>query len=248
MATHNSIPTSPSRRAAIAAGLGGAFTLVGATGADAPALTAADQRVLQLWRRRRRVKAIYERYYAAWRAADDQLPPWADSGFKYALRDGSPASEEKVGWPMVADPSRRPVERGGIINVRPNPTDLFTEWSKNEDRQNAIHEYAEALMELSQRLKERVREENRLGIDRLSAGIEDASGVRYAIEDRIRALVDVSALAAAAMLIVEIECDDTEPQLVELHPALLRAIRPRLVGEIAEDADRVLRQEPATAA
>jgi hypothetical protein len=45
------------------------------------------------------------------------------------------------------------------------------------------------------------------------------------------------------MLIDEIELDDHEPRITELLPALLRAIRPRLAGELAEDADRVLRQK-----
>jgi hypothetical protein len=61
----------------------------------------------------------------------------------------------------------------------------------------------------------------------------------FALESALRADISRSVEALAAVLIIEIE--DASPEEVDgLHRAALRAIRPRLVGEIGEAADRML--------
>jgi hypothetical protein len=180
MTTQKPTTPIPSRRAAIAAGLGGALALAVAPAAATPApLTAADSRALQLWRRLRTVKAIYERRYAAWSAAHDQLPAWARGGPKYVNRDGSPAADDEMtGWPMVADPGSRPVAPNEMINVRPTPHDLAREWQRAAGRRDSTYTFVRAALELGNRVLELDAEEDRLGLLDLSDDMEDASRVK----------------------------------------------------------------------
>jgi hypothetical protein len=52
-----------------------------------------------------------------------------------------------------------------------------------------------------------------------------------------------SILALAAVLMIEIGHGGLEEIVADLHLASLRAIRPQLVGAIAEAADRVLAED-----
>lgn len=105
------------------------------------------------------------------------------------------------------------------------------------------HEFARALGELSDRLRQQRAEEERVGHTLNDDRIEHAYKVLHAVEDKIEALVPVSVLALGAHLIRRIEGDDDEEEELRVCRATLAAIRPQLVGPIAEDADRVLAQE-----
>jgi hypothetical protein len=248
----NAQPLPTDRRAVLrslaTAGAAAAIPVAAAAAAaDAAApLTAADSRVVQLWRRRQGVQRICDQRSAAWDAAYAQLPTWARGGSQYARRDGSPAGEAGSGWPMVADPSRRPLEPGGLINVRPSPDDLYGEWRKAGLTSDvALQEFARALGELAERRRQSSILNDGLDLPNLTERMEAAFNVRYAVERDIQNLMDVSDLAAAATLIVQLELEDDDGEDVPgLHRAALRALRPRLPAALAEDADRALRQEP----
>jgi hypothetical protein len=62
---------------------------------------------------------------------------------------------------------------------------------------------------------------------------------QFAIEHLLQADIAVSLHALAAVLVIEIGDEDRE-DVPGLWRASLAAIRPQLVGAIAEDADRVL--------
>src|ERR1700678_4610298 len=72
--------------AVLAAGAMGVPAL--ATAGPAAALSPLDNRVLNLWRRRRRLVAIRERFSADWKAAEAKLPAWAQHGPKYVRPAG----------------------------------------------------------------------------------------------------------------------------------------------------------------
>jgi hypothetical protein len=63
------------------------------------------------------------------------------------------------------------------------------------------------------------------------------------IEAAIEKLRGASALAVAASLVARVELDDVEDEVLRTYRASLRAVRPQLIGAIAEDADRVLAEE-----
>jgi hypothetical protein len=66
---------------------------------------------------------------------------------------------------------------------------------------------------------------------------------RRAVEHKIEALVPASVLALGGHLIGEIESDADEDHVIRAHRASLAAIRPQLMGAIAEDADQLLAEE-----
>jgi hypothetical protein len=200
--------------------------------------------VLELWRRRRSAKGICDRLSADWNAKQDLLPSWAQSGPVYLRPDGSPAAKEEVGWPLVADLSRRPVI-DGVINARPSAKDLYLEFKAAREVAGSwvepTHELARALGELSDRLRQRRAEEDRVGlIPGIDDRLEHAYDVLHAIEDKISDLVPVSILALGADLIPRMERDDDEEADMRAYQAALAVIRPQLLDIIAEDADRVL--------
>jgi hypothetical protein len=64
----------------------------------------------------------------------------------------------------------------------------------------------------------------------------------FAIEDALRADISESVNALACTIMIEI-ADETPEEIPGLHRAALAAIRPQLIGGIAEAADRVLAQK-----
>jgi hypothetical protein len=255
-ANARTLPEVTSRRsilgAVLATGAAGAAAILPASASGAPQLSAVDRRVLQLWRRRRAAKGICDRLSADWNAKHDLLPSWADSGAVYLRPDGSPtANEAQVGWPLVADLSRRPVVNG-VINARRSAEDLYHEFKAARAVAGSwvepTHEFARALVELSDRLLQQRAEEDRVGLipdydDRL----ERAYDVLHAIEDKISDLVPVSILALGADLIPRIERDDDEEADMRAWRATLTAVRFQLIDIIAEDADQVLAQKTEVA-
>jgi hypothetical protein len=202
--------------------------------------SAADSRALDLWRRRQRVQRICDERSAAQDAAYAQLPEWARPGPKYLGRDGGAWGDERTGWPIAADLSRRPL-MWDCVNARPSPDELYEEYRRADDRWGApLQNFAAQLAALNDRLRQKDAEEERLGIPDLDERLEASFEVRRAVECDLDKLMRSSALATAAVLMVEIELDNGEAG--GLHHAALRALRPRLVGAIAEDADRILSQ------
>ena len=245
-ANAQALPQATNRRAilgaVLAAGAAGAAAALPA-GAAAPALSAIDQRVLDLWRRRAKLKAIAERLSEEHDAAEAKLPEWAREGPKYFLPDGSPAaSPERAGWPMVADLNRRPVELPvRRVNARPSPTELRDKFLCDfvfKDEIALFAEYGRAFSEFADRLRQRDAEEKRLGLDVLDQRHTAAWDAVVTIENAFDRHLGSSVLALAAALMIAIGdgCEEIEG----LNRAALEAIRPRLIGPIAEDADRLL--------
>jgi hypothetical protein len=63
------------------------------------------------------------------------------------------------------------------------------------------------------------------------------------LEDAIEKKTDISILALAAHMMILIRIDDEEDYVLRTFRAALVAIRPQLVGEIADDTDRILAQD-----
>jgi hypothetical protein len=77
-------------------------------------------------------------------------------------------------------------------------------------------------------------------VSRLSARIDAGWGRVHAIEAEIERHVETATPALAAILLFDLERVDDEEYVIRAYRASLRAIRPQLVGLIAEDTDRVL--------
>jgi hypothetical protein len=245
---------STTRRAALGAILAsGAASATAALPAHAapesPALSAADRRVLDLWRRRATLIAFRERLSEQRDAAETQMPQWARSGLKYRLAKGEidiPGTLDPydVGWPEVADLDQQPVDVLGRIIARPNVEDLYDQFvkAKNGDRKQATHGFLQALLAHDERVKEQKAEQERTGYSRLIAREQAAADKMADLEDAIEKKTDISILALAAYMMILIRMDDEEDYVLRAFRASLAAIRPRLVGEIADDADRMLAQ------
>jgi hypothetical protein len=187
------------------------------------------------------VARICDELGAASDAADSKLPEWARPGPKYLGRDGGAWGDERTGWPIAADLSRRPL-MSDCVNARPSPDELYEEYRRADDRWGApLQNFAAQLAALNDRLRQKDAEEERLGIPALDERLEASFNARRAVEFALEKLIDSSDLAAAAVLMVEIELDNGE-DVPGLHRAALRALTPRLAGEIAADADRILSQ------
>jgi hypothetical protein len=153
--------------------------------------------------------------------------------------------------PLAADLSRRPVING-VINARRSAEDLYHEFKAAREVAGSwvesTHEFARALCELSDRLRQQRAEEDRVGlIPDYDERLERAYDVLHAIEDKISDLVPVSILALGADLIPRIERDDDEEADMRAWRATLTAVRFQLIDIIAEDADQVLAQKTEVA-
>ena len=140
---------------------------------------------------------------------------------------------------MVADLSRRPVDARGLINARPSPRDLLDEFLSALEKRDGVailEEYGRAFAEFAARRRQQVAEDERLGIDVLEQRQEAAWDAVGDIESELEDHVGESVLALAGVLMVREDFEDCEG----LNRAALAAIRPQLVGAIAEDADRFL--------
>ena len=244
-ANARTLPEATSRRAVLgavlAAGAAGATAALPAEAAAAPALSAADEHVLELWRRLADLRAIAERCGELYYAARDQLPEWAAPGPKYCRPDGSPGDTEMTsGWPMVACLDRRPINDRGQINARPDPDDLRIELllalQKGGDGAGVLQEYSQTFAEVSARRRQQIEEIRRLNIDALCERAAAADQAVGEVETEFQSYMGESSLAVAAVLMVSLNEEEVEG----LNRAALRAIRPQLVGEIGEEADRVL--------
>jgi hypothetical protein len=99
-----------------------------------------------------------------------------------------------------------------------------------------------ALSPLDERILDLWRQRNKLkqAMENDLDDLSDEVGEKYcAVFRKLDDEIDNSVLALAGVLIEAIHDDDVEP-IPGLNRAALAAIRPRLVGEIAADADRAL--------
>jgi hypothetical protein len=247
-ANARTLPKSTNRRsilgAILGAGAAGATAaLPAAADAEAPKLSAVDRQVLDLWERRAELQAIAERCCEQHSAASDQLPEWARSGPVYLRPDGSPSGlDEHVGWPRLADFSLRPVNALGFVKARLGPQDIRDEFwramQEGEDRVAVIEKYGRVFAEFAERIRQQDIEEKRLDIDTLGQRCDAAYEAVCGVENELDQYLAASVLALAGVLMVAIE--DGVEEIEGLNRAALAAIRPRLVGLIGEDADRVL--------
>jgi hypothetical protein len=91
-------------------------------------------------------------------------------------------------------------------------------------------------------LKYREQKELWLGLSEETAKAQRETTGRLwlAIEKVLRSDIGASMQALAAVLMIQIEDDESNEDVPGLYRASLRAIRPQVVGLIAEAADRVL--------
>jgi hypothetical protein len=107
----------------------------------------------------------------------------------------------------------------------------------------------QALLAHDARVKAQDVERDRAGykrfVKRSEAGWSKVVDIEKAIEKHMG---EGSVLALGASLVIGIHADDKDENVLAAYRASLRAIRPQLVGAIAEDADRVLAEKYEEAA
>ena len=251
------LPETTNRRAVLggvlAAGAFGATAALPACAAPGPvALSAADRRVLDLWNRRGRMLAARDRISEEIDAAAAQLPGWARPGPKRLFVTGKAETpwlsfDGDTGWPEIADLDQQlaACAPGEEVFARPNAMDLCAQFQRKwrgleTDIDEARHKLMRALVALDERLTQKRAEEERTGYARLRARSDACTNKIVDIEDAIGKHVEASVLALGASLMIGIQDNDEEEHVLAAYRASLRAIRPQLVGAIAEDADRVL--------
>jgi hypothetical protein len=258
-ANAQALPETTSRRsvlgAILAAGAVAVPTLPSFAAVETPARSAVDRRVLDLWNRRRRLRAALQRISDQMDMAQVQMPEWARSGPRYVLAKGGifvpgvDDSGETTGWPEVADLDQQPVSIGRIL-ARPNAADLCDQF-RNDWRNDHIDatrcKLTQRLIALDKRLEEQRAEKERTGYAWLNAKSERGWSSVVEIENAIEKHTEGSVLALGASLVVGIQGDDERENILAAYRASLRVIRPQLVGAIAEDADRVLAQNAENA-
>jgi hypothetical protein len=252
-ANAQALPETTDRRAVLgavlAAGALGATAALPAYAAPAAAaLSPTDRRVLDLWNRRNRMRAALSRFSDERDAAEAELPDWARSGPRYVLAKGEifvPGVDDVVEtayWPEVADLDQQPVSTGRIL-ARPNADDLSDQFGKDRlagPVDAARKKLTQRLIALDKRLEQQKAEHERTGYARLNSKSERGWGHAVALDAVIEKYTEGSVLALGARLMIGIQDNLDEDNVLAAYRVSLRAIRPQLVGGIAEDADRVL--------
>jgi hypothetical protein len=177
------------------------------------------------------------------------MPEWARTGPQYVLaKEKLPELSEilsggDTGWPQVADIDRQPVDALGRIFARPSVFDFIEQFSADKRAiglDEARRKLTQALVAHDERIKEQRAEKERTGYNRFSARSDAGWDKVLAVEEQIKEHAPRSILALAATFVIYIQSDDEEENVLRASRAALAAIRPQLVGAIAEDADRVL--------
>ena len=238
------VHTRPISRRAFAAGV--ALAPVDALPAIAagPLPAARSPALCELWQKWLSVGEMIASLDAERDAAYGALPAWAKSGPKYLEHDGT-FSGPVVGWPM--DVTVPPPETRVFRLVRPSLEDYqqFYEMSESwGNRSEAKKAYVAALRKLARRRMDQRAEERKVGLpelDRESAALcELYCNLAHAILD----LVDNSADAAAAKLLIALCLTEDYNSLPDVslghYDAPLRALQPRLTGRIAIDVGSLL--------
>ena len=168
------------------------------------------------------------------------MPAWARSGPVYVLPDGTASGKEGSGWPQVADLSHRPAFPSGVVCARPDVNDVIAEWRDVSMKGTKKDALARALIEWGSRVLEQTAETELAGVALCDERCERAFEAIRDVENTLRDHIGESIFALAAVIVAEIGvADEDVPGLLR---ASLAAIRPQLVGPIAEDADRALAQ------
>ena len=177
------------------------------------------------------------------------MPQWAQSGPQYVfVKEKLPEISEilsggETGWPQVADLDQQPVDALGRIFARPSVLDFIDQFRKDQAAiglDEARRKLTHALVAHDERIKEQRAEQERTGYSRLSDRNDAGWDKVLDVENEIKKHAETSILAFAATFMIYIQSDDEEEDVLRASRASLAAIRPQLVGAIAEDADRVL--------
>jgi hypothetical protein len=253
-ASARTLPEATNRRAVLgavlAAGAAGAMAVLPVAASGMPTLSAVDRRVIDLWDRRARLQVGIDRLLKQINTAEAQMPKWAQAGPKYVLAKGElfiPGVDDVrqvFGWPEVADLDQQPVDVLGLIIARPSTDDLVRQFFSDQkaDYHEAARRLTRALVAQQERLKEQEVERQRTNFNELNERLDEVCISRGDIGLEIQRHAESSILALGATFLITIELDDDEDDVLQTYRASLRAIRPQLVGAIAEDADRVLAQ------
>jgi hypothetical protein len=251
-ANARTLPEATNRRAVLgavlAAGALGATAALPSIASGAPVLSAVDRRVLDLWGRYTRMRAALERIADQRNAAQAQMSDWARPGPKYVLVPGgdprimgidcsATIGGVSVGSPQVPDLDQRLARASGWVLARPSVDDLYEQSQTNI---KSIRELMEALRAHDARMNEQKAEDERVGYSRLNKRSETGWSKVVDLEDAIIDHTEASVLALGASLVIGIQGNDEQENVLAAYRASLRALRPQLVGAIADDADRVL--------
>jgi hypothetical protein len=246
-ANARSLPEATNRRAVLGAVLaaGATAALPAAALSVPPALSPADQRVLDLWRRRGRLKAALDRLDLQIAAAKARMPKWAQPGPKHAFwpGDATPVVDmSEVSWPEIADLEQQLRSRPFVM-ARPGPTDLLARFDQDQrsfSPDTARRNLTQALVALDRRLEEQKAEMERAALPRLSTMVSKGVRLQVNIENELEDLQQTSVLGLAATLLFKIQNGESEDHEERSHRATLAILRPQLVGPIAEAADGLL--------
>ena len=236
--------TQPISRRILAAGLALAPIAGFPAIAAGPPLNARSPALCELWREWLSLGEMIISADAKRDAAYGALPAWAKSGPKYLEHDGT-FSGPVVGWPM--DVTVPPPEARVFRLVRPSAEDFRQCYEMSEswgNRSEAKKAYVAALRKLARRRMDQRAEEKKVGLpelDRASAALIDR---RCDLANAILDLVDDSADATAAKLLVALcltEDYNSLPDVILGHyDAPLKALQPHLTGRIAIDVGSLL--------
>jgi hypothetical protein len=126
-----------------------------------------------------------------------------------------------------------------------NVEDLYAQFKtacRSGRREEGTNRLLQALIAHDARAKEQDVEKEHVGLNRLHDRSEACCRTIIDIEKAIEKHAEASVLAVAASLVIRIELDDDEDYVLQTYRASLWALRPQLIGAMAEDADRVLAQ------
>jgi hypothetical protein len=166
-----------------------------------PALSAADERTLDLWRRRAKLKAILARLDEQCNHALAQMPAWTHPGPKFLTPDGDPVpgKDETSAWPRIADLRSRVVYLQGFVNARPSLADIEDERNIAEilgcSAEEALSYRESTLAEFNDRLRQRDAEEDRVGLRLLEERCEAAVDAICATDAALDQQIEASTLA-----------------------------------------------------
>ena len=244
-ANARAMPTD--RRAFLAGAIAAGASAVPAGALAAPAAP-DDPRMLDLWRRYKRVRQTRDRFRKEKADALARMPAWARPGPKHLSVPEFEAvlRTKDIGWPAIEGLAPPKLDDGQVqVLSRPNHDDLISlfreEVKKGTNQHFAARSLAERLQQLEDRCLRQEDERHKSGLVAAERQAEEANELLYAIEGKIeeRMMGSGSPQAVAAAVLYRLDRDYTTDDSDMFIP-ILRILRPKLSGTLAEDADAAL--------
>ncbi|MCW5693097.1 MAG: hypothetical protein KIT48_12100 [Pseudolabrys sp.] len=195
----------------------------------------AEPSIDDLWRRQVELLAEAKLLVARIRAAEAQLPDWAQSGPIGIQQDGTFVGIQ-TGWPVM-ERLVLPDRPGLVFLARPSPSDIrraFERRAKAEPHRRGELRmiYRRRVREAIARMRAKMIEEERVRLPALREAEEANFEQRWENRETIEALPPTPAAAVAFLLLDMSNGND--------HTIALRHLRPSVTGLLAEHVDLVL--------